>query len=462
MEKMNNKGFLLVETIVVATFVLTVLVVIFLQFKNLIVTYNNSYNYNTVEGIYNLNAIKTYILEYQSADNTLNKQLSSSSTPFLVIYNGSCSADLGLISIAEDGYCNNLMRASDFKTVIFADLRSLKAYIKQNSSGAVISEDMKNLIRRLSTDDNQSRLIAEFNDGTFASIVFGDDATDDDVVIPEDERIEGCITTPELRTKNGAANSLYSDSYESGRYIYKGATPKNYINFNGEKWRIMAIEKDGRLKLVKGGSIGNRAYDEVNQRTTGYCSSGDAKTKGCNVWSKMDNFINDAFNGPTSKAASLNTYLTSTYYNSLSAKSFVKTGNYTIGPVSLNNDNLSSQIIFEKSFTGSGAIGLITLSDYLKANSNTTSCATFKGNNDNAGMCKNTNYMIDSIPSGGYLGTVNPVANTTSSVLYISSNGMIVNQSANFPTTVIPSLYLTEKVQLRGEGTQSEPYTICE
>ena len=40
MKKMNNRGFLLVESVVVTTFVLTVLVFLFVQFKNLCVNFN--------------------------------------------------------------------------------------------------------------------------------------------------------------------------------------------------------------------------------------------------------------------------------------------------------------------------------------------------------------------------------------------------------------------------------------
>ena len=117
---MNNKGFLLVETIVVATFLLTVLTILFLQFKNLIVSYNNSYNYNTVEGIYNLNTVRNYILAYESSENPLSKQLKDKSVEYLTLYNGTCNPDLGLSEIESDGLCEQIMKAGNFKTIIFS------------------------------------------------------------------------------------------------------------------------------------------------------------------------------------------------------------------------------------------------------------------------------------------------------------------------------------------------------
>ncbi len=169
MKKLNNKGFLLVETIVVATFTLTVLIALFLQFKNLLVSYNSSYNYNTVEGIYNLKSVKNYIMQYQNSENPLNKQLKDKN--YLVLYNGSCSSTLYLEGLT---YCDDLMEAGSFKTVLFAnsDPTQLKEYLKNNED-TNISEEMKNLIKRLDKVEHQNRLIAEYKDGTLATIVFG-------------------------------------------------------------------------------------------------------------------------------------------------------------------------------------------------------------------------------------------------------------------------------------------------
>lgn len=176
MKKMNNKGFLLVETIVVATFTLTVLIALFIQFKNLLVSYNNSFNYNTVEGIYNLNTVKSYVMQNQNSENPLNKILKDSDMPYITLYtNDSClaAANSGLTSIS---FCEQIMTSGNFKTVIFAnsDPKSLKEYLKSNND-PVISEEMKNLIKRLEIVSGQNRLIAEYKDGTLATIVFGVD-----------------------------------------------------------------------------------------------------------------------------------------------------------------------------------------------------------------------------------------------------------------------------------------------
>ena len=59
-----------------------------------------------------------------------------------------------------------------------------------------------------------------------------------------------------------SGDGLYADSYEEGRYFYKGKNPNNYITFNGENagWRIVSLESDGTIKIMKIASIGNRVY----------------------------------------------------------------------------------------------------------------------------------------------------------------------------------------------------------
>ena len=63
MKKVNNKGFMLTETIVVSTFTLTILVLLFVYFKDLVIAYNDSYRYNTVEGVYSAGVWKRLIVE---------------------------------------------------------------------------------------------------------------------------------------------------------------------------------------------------------------------------------------------------------------------------------------------------------------------------------------------------------------------------------------------------------------
>ena len=60
-----------------------------------------------------------------------------------------------------------------------------------------------------------------------------------------------------------SGDGLYADEYEEGKYTYKGANPNNYVTFNNEKagWRIISINSDGTIKIMKDASIGDIAWD---------------------------------------------------------------------------------------------------------------------------------------------------------------------------------------------------------
>ena len=61
MKEINNKGFMLAETLVVTIFVAGILIFLYIQFSNLNNSYEDSYKYNTVEGLYALEDIKLFI-----------------------------------------------------------------------------------------------------------------------------------------------------------------------------------------------------------------------------------------------------------------------------------------------------------------------------------------------------------------------------------------------------------------
>ena len=101
---------------------------------------------------------------------------------------------------------------------------------------------------------------------------------------------------------------LEKDPYEC-RYFFTGANPNNYITFNNETagWRIISVECDGTIKIMRIASIGRIAWDT-------------SSTVGNNNWARP---------------ATLNTYLNGTYYNQLSntAQNQIIEAEYGIGKV---------------------------------------------------------------------------------------------------------------------------------
>ena len=164
-------------------------------------------------------------------------------------------------------------------------------------------------------------------------------------------------------------DGLYEDEYEDGRYFYKGANPNNYVTFNDEKagWRIISINSDGTIKIMRNESIGDMARDD---NTSG-----------------SDNNWN--------RPASLNTYLNGDYYNGLTAtaQSQIVEGIYYVGAVTWDNNDMQDQISDEKSVTSKVKVALPTLSEYIRAGSN-TSCKTLSTYNSNYSTCKNSDLDV--------------------------------------------------------------------
>ena len=270
-----------------------------------------------------------------------------------------------------------------------------------------------------------------------------------------------------LRKKCNQTNGdgLYKDIYEEGKCIYKGANPNNYIKFNNELWRIISVETDGTLKIIKNEIIGYMPFDSKSLRPTGYCSKGSAITQGCNVWASIDNFSNDNYSGEVSKDAELNIYLNTSYLSGLYDYDKIVLGVYYIGSVLYNNSDLSSQIASEKKYTWNGKVGLITVSEYLKANSNQNQCGNFNLNNTNSSICLTSNWLFQLVPLNKYLWTISPNSKTTDGMHDIHYDGKIGGQSGSSASNienygVAPVVYLNSNIILSNSGTLQNPYQI--
>lgn len=229
-----------------------------------------------------------------------------------------------------------------------------------------------------------------------------------------------------------SGDGLYEDEYENG-YIFKGANPNNYIFFDEEIWRILSIKIDGTIKIIRNKTL-------------------------------ADGMTWDSLRSLDWNNASLNTYLNDTYINTLSDKDKIATSSWDIGEITEDNNNLANQINDEKRKKWNGDIALITVSEYIRTNSNSSSCGTLRLNNDNYDTCKNTTWL--------YLGTniLEPWWTITPSdyelnpyVFLINSyNGLISRTHPDYyDYQVLPTLYLKSDIKIiNGNGSQSNPFRI--
>jgi len=235
-------------------------------------------------------------------------------------------------------------------------------------------------------------------------------------------------------------------------YRYRGASPKNYVNFNNETWRIIGIfptddgtgKIENRIKLIKDQSIGNKYWD-----------TGDS-----NNWARP---------------ATLNTELNTTYLNNLSptAQSMIGNTKYYLG--GYRNSSIQKDIMYQyerktqnttsnEFYCGSnpnnwvGKLGLMYASDYGYAASDECTQTLYKY--DNA-TCKNNNWLYN-IKVNEWI--LLHDAGASRHAFYVYSGGLVGDYSSvvsNVQFAVRPVLYLKPDVKITGgHGTSTDPYVI--
>ena len=253
---------------------------------------------------------------------------------------------------------------------------------------------------------------------------------------------DGTVISPTTITPNDLktlavteGDGLYADEYEPGRFIYKGAMPNNYITFNNETWRILSVEEDGSLKIVKNEKLDGSIYWDDN---------------GGFDWT----------------SSSLKEYLNGEYISLLNSELIVN-HDWSIGKMTLANNDLVNQIKNENLNSWNGKVGLMTASEYLRTNSNIKQCETMALEMDNSELCINTSWIYDIINEEDtlYLITttgnrgVAAVLNWSKSSLY-GLAGLLYSSEVGIYSSVNPVIYLTPNIHLQGDGSELEPYTI--
>ena len=274
-------------------------------------------------------------------------------------------------------------------------------------------------------------------------------------------------------TNNKDSSGLYTITHEADstlqigndkditEYRYRGASPKNYVSFNNETWRILGIfpTDDGngnienRIKLIRNESIGNKYWD----------------TSDSNNWARP---------------STLNTELNTTYLNSLTSEAQKMIGNtkYYLGGknVTYNNGYADTPLQFysyerkiqnttsNEFYNGTnpnswvGKLGLMYVSDYGYASSNCENKRIYDYNSsaNDIRVCNDTNWLYN-IKANEWILPQN--AGTSNRAFYVNSNGHVNYNFVvyNGQFAVRPVLYLTSSVKITGgNGTSSSPYTL--
>ena len=172
MKKMNNKGFALVETLVVTIFIATVLIFLFIQLTNLSSSYEDSFNYNSVEGLYALDDIKEYILSDSDGYTNIKGVIEQFE------YCGCKWDDSNDNYVSEEcnvlieGNYNRLLKLEGINEIIILENSD---YFKDSISGySNYSEGIKTFTSKINNSgDEPYRIVASFKNGTYATVRFG-------------------------------------------------------------------------------------------------------------------------------------------------------------------------------------------------------------------------------------------------------------------------------------------------
>ena len=275
----------------------------------------------------------------------------------------------------------------------------------------------------------------------------------------------GAANTLIALTDNKDNSGLYTITHEADstlqigtnesitEYRYRGASPKNYVTFNNEAWRIIGVfpvddgtgKTENRIKLIRNASVGTQLWNSTQV----------SSTSSYNNWT----------------GATLKTYLNTTYYNTLSnidEQSMIGNAKYYLGGYT-QSTGISKDMMYqyERKISGSntyyygtnsnswtGKIGLMYISDYGYAASDTCTSNLSSYNDE---TCTSNNWLYN-IKKNEWL--LPQRSNYSGDVFNIDADGLVgFNSASNNNYAVRPTLYLKYNVQISsGDGTSSNPY----
>ena len=272
----------------------------------------------------------------------------------------------------------------------------------------------------------------------------------------------GALTLSKL-TNNSNSSGLYTITHPADstlqiganeditEYRYRGASPKNYVTFNNEVWRILGVfpTDDGtgnienRIKLIKDQSIGNKYWN----------------TNGSNNWARP---------------ATLNTELNTTYLNSLdsTAQTMIETAKYYLGGYKSSLITSVDMYNYERKISGSsyyygsnpnswtGKLGLMYASDYGYASDVCETKALYNSSSSNDLRACNTTNWLYNIKVHEWL--LPQYAGNSDGAFDVDAVGYASGYSVgNYQFVVRPVLYLTSSTKITGgTGTSTDPYTL--
>ena len=302
-------------------------------------------------------------------------------------------------------------------------------------------------------------------------------------------------------------NGLEQDDTTNKNIRYVGASPKNYLKFNNEIWRIIGVfnnittidelelgkeKKELLVKIVRNESLGNYSWDTTDSTI----NNGD----GINEWSQADlmyelncdgssnsiycrdetkdGYLSDITSGTVYWYDNKNNSKVGKYDYSknikISAINQIANVEWNLGGTSSGTSSSASALSsytqergtthvsnpadgVTRTNTWDGKIGLMYPSDYGYASTNKACRNQMNSSTNNEYNCKYDNWLF----TGLWEWTFSPYYNNTTNTRSIYSDGRVYVSGARNGHAVRPALFLKSDVVISGgTGIESDPYVI--
>lgn len=407
MKKSDNRGFMLAETLIVASFISITLIYLFVQFRNINNNYSTSIMYNNVNGMYINNEIKKFISQYNMEN--ISMQIAYSDKGYYDLV--SCDASI----FNDSSYCIEFFSRLNIK-------KSIYTFESIDVVSSDFTDEFNKYLNSIRVPNSTMYVIAtEFNDGSFASIKL----TGYQYPTLEDRIKSQTVVT--------AGSGLYNNTTVLGEnFVFKGnsAELNNYIDVGEYQGRIIEINNQG-IKAV----LEKEPLLQFDDKDAFYSSDG---------FLTVGSYLSNS-NLNSSLFSSLNRLCSD-------CKGLVKNATWNVGEIEPIIGNTYGNIVEEEKravYQGSdtiGYVGTVSVSDIIKTSIN-ASCNLSGISNS----CLLNNWL------SGNVWTFN--ASTTTTVWSIENNIFVASSITNSKDTY-PVIYLSKNVKAVGEGTIDNPYKV--
>ena len=335
---------------------------------------------------------------------------------------------------------------------------TLKIWIDEEATNAAMDKVFHATLRVEGTQYVQT---GPFEDGTFAATLYNKGLAGE---------YNSTTQVPNGFNSETEEDGLYkyTDNEGTTTYAYRGINPDNYVSFANQTWRILRIQEEGTIKLIRDEAVNyeNTTYDSgsfvsggVTYRQVRYNKSFSSIDSDnyltSNVRAYVDSWYENTMESYDDKIEN-NTYCSDRYinYNSPLKQNEYSSWTYLYGLMN-RGENLENIYMWRPSVSCTigtrvaSKVALITADEYVLASGAGRSISAEAPYNN---YLKKTYTYWTMSPAGFYGGA---------KAYVINSNGSVGWSGVAASSFVLPVITLKADVAISsGVGTSTNPYVI--